>query len=228
MVKGSPVFGPKLNAEAGNTYPALSGIQATVDGNPLAGPKLNASQGNTYPALSGIQSTVNGNPIKGPTLNPVAGGVGAALGMMQGVLFGRSLTVRINAVPGSVTMPNVPSGASFATGGYTGNGGKYAYAGDVHRGEFVMTKEATSRIGVGNLYALMRQASSRQQAPSVGFAGGGFTGGNAGGGSGYTELSPRDRALLERLGNLAVYLDGDKVSSSVAQRNFVSTRHGQG
>ncbi|EOU7464880.1 phage tail tape measure protein, partial [Escherichia coli] len=44
----------------------------------------------------------------------------------------------------------------FATGGFTGTGGKYEPAGIVHRGEFVFTKEATSRIGVGNLYRLMR------------------------------------------------------------------------
>ncbi|HFT3992496.1 TPA: phage tail tape measure protein, partial [Escherichia coli] len=36
----------------------------------------------------------------------------------------------------------------FATGGFTGTGGKYEPAGIVHRGEFVFTKEATSRIGV--------------------------------------------------------------------------------
>ncbi|EOO9691465.1 phage tail tape measure protein, partial [Escherichia coli] len=42
----------------------------------------------------------------------------------------------------------------FATGGFTGTGGKYEPAGIVHRGEFVFTKEATSRIGVGNLYRL--------------------------------------------------------------------------
>ncbi|EOK6575967.1 phage tail tape measure protein, partial [Escherichia coli] len=33
----------------------------------------------------------------------------------------------------------------FATGGFTGTGGKYEPAGIVHRGEFVFTKEATSR-----------------------------------------------------------------------------------
>lgn len=37
----------------------------------------------------------------------------------------------------------------FSTGGYTGNGNKYAPAGIVHRGEYVITKEATSRLGVG-------------------------------------------------------------------------------
>ena len=47
-------------------------------------------------------------------------------------------------------------GDNFADGGYTGDGGKYQPAGIVHAGEFVMTKEATSRIGVGNLYRMMR------------------------------------------------------------------------
>lgn len=42
-------------------------------------------------------------------------------------------------------------GRGFSSGGYTGNGGKYTPAGIVHRGEYVMTKAATARIGVGNL-----------------------------------------------------------------------------
>jgi lambda family phage tail tape measure protein len=57
-----------------------------------------------------------------------------------------------------------PSG--YDVGGYTGNGGKYEPAGVVHRGEFVFTKESTSRIGVSNLYRLMR-----------GYATGGLVGG---------------------------------------------------
>ena len=39
----------------------------------------------------------------------------------------------------------------FAKGGYTGDGGKYTPAGVVHRGEYVITKEATSRLGIGFL-----------------------------------------------------------------------------
>ncbi|MGY6072898.1 tail protein [Actinobacillus pleuropneumoniae] len=42
-------------------------------------------------------------------------------------------------------------GGSFAVGGYTGDGGKYTPAGIVHRGEYVLTKEATSRLGVDYL-----------------------------------------------------------------------------
>ncbi|EER45908.1 phage tape measure protein [Actinobacillus minor NM305] len=40
---------------------------------------------------------------------------------------------------------------SFATGGYTGDGGKYTPAGIVHKGEYVITKEATSRLGLDYL-----------------------------------------------------------------------------
>lgn len=62
------------------------------------------------------------------------------------------------------------SALGFAAGGYTGSGGKYEPAGIVHRGEFVFTQEATSRIGVGNLYRMMR-----------GYADGGLVGGESGG-----------------------------------------------
>lgn len=39
----------------------------------------------------------------------------------------------------------------FSGGGFTGAGGKYEPAGIVHKGEYVLTKEATERIGVSNL-----------------------------------------------------------------------------
>ncbi len=56
----------------------------------------------------------------------------------------------------------------FDVGGYTGDGGKYQPKGVVHGGEFVFTKEATSALGIGNLYALMRGAQ--------GYANGGYVG----------------------------------------------------
>ncbi|MEN3964070.1 phage tail tape measure protein [Enterobacter hormaechei] len=69
----------------------------------------------------------------------------------------------------------VPSSrpTGFDVGGYTGHGGKYEPAGVVHRGEFVFTKESTSRIGVANLYRLMR-----------GYATGGLVGGGNPGAAG--------------------------------------------
>ncbi|WP_249292885.1 phage tail tape measure protein [Proteus mirabilis] len=60
----------------------------------------------------------------------------------------------------------------FASGGYTGSGGKHDPAGVVHKGEFVFTKEATQRLGVDNLYRLM-------DAGKRGYASGGHVGGSA-------------------------------------------------
>ncbi|PAN93291.1 phage tail tape measure protein [Enterobacter cloacae] len=62
----------------------------------------------------------------------------------------------------------IPEFANGGAVGYTGDGGKYQPKGVVHGGEFVFTKEATSALGVGNLYALMRGAQ--------GYANGGYVG----------------------------------------------------
>ena len=48
----------------------------------------------------------------------------------------------------------VIASGGFAAGGYTGDGGKFQPAGVVHRGEYVMSKEATARIGVDYLDSL--------------------------------------------------------------------------
>lgn len=42
----------------------------------------------------------------------------------------------------------------FSSGGYTGDGGKYDPAGIVHKGEYVLTKETTARLGIANLNRL--------------------------------------------------------------------------
>lgn len=44
----------------------------------------------------------------------------------------------------------------YAEGGYTGEGDKYEPAGVVHRGEYVLTKERTAKLGVSNLENLER------------------------------------------------------------------------
>lgn len=59
----------------------------------------------------------------------------------------------------------------FARGGFTGSGDKYEPAGVVHKGEFVFTKEATSRLGITSLMSLMKSAER-------GYASGGYVGNN--------------------------------------------------
>ncbi|ENZ4394638.1 phage tail tape measure protein [Escherichia coli] len=87
----------------------------------------------------------------------IVGSIGSAMGGAFGGGASASMGTAIQAAAANF---------HFATGGFTGTGGKYEPAGIVHRGEFVFTKEATSRIGVGNLYRLMR-----------GYAEGGYVGG---------------------------------------------------
>lgn len=74
----------------------------------------------------------------------------------------------------NASMSSIPK--FMADGGYTGDGGKYQPAGIVHAGEFVMNKEATSRIGVGTLYRMMRGYSNGGLVGST--AGTGYGGGN--------------------------------------------------
>ncbi|EJF03277.1 tail length tape measure protein, partial [Escherichia coli O26:H11 str. CVM9952] len=87
----------------------------------------------------------------------IVGSIGSAMGGAFGGGASASTGTAIQAAAANF---------HFATGGFMGTGGKYEPAGIVHRGEFVFTKEATSRIGVGNLYRLMR-----------GYAEGGYVGG---------------------------------------------------
>ncbi|MGP9417369.1 phage tail tape measure protein [Ewingella sp. AOP9-I1-14] len=74
------------------------------------------------------------------------------------------------AAAGTGAMGLSTSFQGYDEGGYTGDGGKYEPKGVVHGGEFVFTKEATQKIGVENLSALMRNAR--------GYAGGGYVGNN--------------------------------------------------
>lgn len=84
---------------------------------------------------------------------------------LKGIAQMISQMLLLNTVKSTLGGTAFGSLLGFAGGGFTGPGGKYDPAGIVHRGEFVFTQEATSRIGVGNLYRLMR-----------GYANGGYVG----------------------------------------------------
>lgn len=114
--------------------------------------------------------------------------------MMLTGLIGQFVLPALSTTPGVSSNPTYMGPAKpggFADGGYTGDGGKYQPAGIVHAGEFVMTKEATSRIGVGNLYKMMRGYAEGGLVGSTPMAGGGMGGQvninikNEAGGDGY-------------------------------------------
>ncbi len=71
--------------------------------------------------------------------------------MVMGLFGGAGAGGGAAAALGGLLMP-------FADGGYTGMGGKHQPAGIVHKGEFVLSADATRRIGVQNLETLHRAA----------------------------------------------------------------------
>ncbi|AXP45680.1 tape measure protein [Haemophilus influenzae] len=94
----------------------------------------------------------------------------------------------------------------FATGGYTGDGGKYTPAGIVHKGEYVITKEATARLGRGFLDHLNYGSVRR------GFANGG--------GVGVPRL-PTMAYQPKSSGNIAVKVinNGEPMDATVSQQS---------
>jgi len=66
---------------------------------------------------------------------------------------------------GSGIFDSILHAFGFASGGYTGDGGKYEPAGVVHKGEYVLNQNATRKLGVGNLDRLNK---------GLGYANGGY------------------------------------------------------
>lgn len=92
-------------------------------------------------ALSSTLTRI-GNQIIDNTFQRAIMALGGGGGVMGGIIggFGRLLT------------------GGFASGGYTGDGGKFEPAGVVHKGEYVFSQESVARLGAENLDRLHRNA----------------------------------------------------------------------
>lgn len=135
-------------------------------------------------------------------------------------LHGKRLTfVAGVSLPGGKPVSSIPGGnRGFADGGYTGSGSKYQPAGLVHAGEFVFTKNATSKIGVGNLYAMMQAAGAR------GYAGGGAVAAPAAASGIITvQLSSYDRALLAAAGNVNLTITSGQLAAAANSQGVVAS-----
>jgi len=87
---------------------------------------------NLITAISGLYSSLSGLPF----------GIGVALATaLSAVMIGAFIGSKASAA----------NAAGFAEGGYTGDGRKYDVAGDVHRGEYVLTAEKTKEYGLNNV-----------------------------------------------------------------------------
>ena len=113
---------------------------------------------------------------------------------------------------------------SYASGGYTGNGGKYEPAGIVHKGEYVVPKQMVNQAtGVPYASALTQIVHGSAPAQSS-YAAGGFANGNM-----MVSLSPDDRALLRGIGasgDVVVAVDSREIARANSRGAKLVTAEG--
>jgi TP901 family phage tail tape measure protein len=111
----------------------------------------------------------------------------------------------------------------FASGGFTGRGGKFEPAGVVHRGEYVVPKQFVNQSTGMPDPSFLAQLQNGMRS----FAMGGFVGGQAQqSGVMMVELSPYDRKLLADAGNVQLRLNGRVVAEATNANNFNEARRG--
>jgi TP901 family phage tail tape measure protein len=107
----------------------------------------------------------------------------------------------------------------YATGGYTGNGGKYEPAGIVHRGEYVMPASVVSKYGIGFFDNLMQMGNPTYAAAAP----------SAAPTSMMVALSPEDRALLRGnggSGDIVIAVDSREIARANARGSKLVTSEG--
>ena len=160
------------------------------------------------------------------TFNDAGGSRSARLMVLQGEMRNLSSMMEAGVTPARMAqlqaqlreISNRINSGSYASGGFTGRGGKYDPAGVVHRGEFVVPKEMVNQntgLPYANALGQIMQGYSGggyvRPSPAVNVKTGGMV-----------ELSPTDRALLAAAGNVVLTLDGKVVAASV---NGTNTRN---
>jgi phage-related minor tail protein len=167
-----------VEASALRTNTAIAGVSSSVSGTLTPG---------LADVLDGTKSVSNGFRdmskaivraleeafIKAMIVAPLLRSLQGAFG---GFLPGVNAISPGGTVPGAVGATSVGGAPlGFASGGYTGPGGKNEPAGIVHRGEYVMDAATTSRIGVGNLNKLRGYAGGGYVTPAAESGGGGVS-----------------------------------------------------
>ena len=111
---------------------------------------------------------------------------------------------RVNPIPG------------FARGGYTGPGGKYQYAGDVHAGEFVLRKKATNRLKQEIGLDALNHMNRTGRLPLGGYASGGLVErpGYAKGGMVYQDMARWFRKNFPNKQITSAYRPGSRTAAS--------------
>src|SRR5690606_33883393 len=116
-----------------------------------------------------------------------------------------------------------PNAGMFASGGYTGRGGKYEPAGIVHRGEYVIPKQYVNQ-STGLPYADALGKLVKGANPTGNYARGGFV-------QPMTQNGPIDlsASTIQKVAQAIrsdVYIDSERITRSVNAQNARRTERG--
>lgn len=144
---------------------ALDGIRSALDDGKITWEEIGDIAVSTLDKI--IDKLLNDLPdaLAGLTTGGTGGG-GGILGLLGGLLGigGSSLSpLASNAIANGL-------GGLYASGGFTGKGGKNDPAGIVHKGEFVFSAEAVKAYGLANLEAMHRGAKGYSAGGAVGMS----------------------------------------------------------
>ena len=122
-------------------------------------------------------------------------------------------------------LPSFVPNIRFATGGFTGPGGKYDPAGIVHKGEYVIPKQYVNQsTGMPDPSFLAQMQSGMRNYFMGGFVGGSSS--SVESGPMMVELSPYDRKLLAEAGNVQLRLNGKIVAEATNRSNLIDAQRG--
>lgn len=162
----------KLTGELERAEIAQDRFDSAIDG--IAGAMAGALTGgqSLREGLADVFKGIAQDILKAGIKDALVGQFGGAGSGFLGGLLGWGMSMFTGGVLGGDSLSQALRGTGafgFATGGYTGDGPKLEPAGVVHKGEFVLSKAAVERLGVGNLEALHQSALK-------GYSGGGLVG----------------------------------------------------
>ena len=159
--------------------------------------------------LSGLLPGKSSGGSVGGALGYGAAGAagGAAIGSVVpviGTAIGAALGGALGVAKGLFGWGSANTGEGFASGGYTGDGGKYEPAGVVHKGEYVLDANTTKALGLSKLPGLSQ----------FGYATGGPVGANPAMSSGG-DISKFGTGLQSSTKTIVSFNDGlDRISKS--------------
>lgn len=207
---------PKVNANTDGFKRGIDGVNRDLDrtNGRSARPRIGARDGGFQRVLSNARRGLSG--LDGMVARPSIqiAGIGAALsaiGMVQGRL---AATSAIRAAAGVF---------GFASGGYTGSGGKYEPAGVVHKGEYVIPKQHVNQT-TGLPYADALGKLSKGMQGSTSYAGGGYVAPPAN--TGVVSLSAGSIQAIARAVQPHLILDGREIAQSTSNQFQRSTSIG--